>query len=158
MGTGMTSEAGQHSRREVLAATALSLLGLAGCAGSTTQHEPDTNSRQGGPEPGQQRSAPGVPGPGVLGRAAEIPVGGGKVFPDKRVVVTQPTVNTFRAFSAACTYRTCTLSTVENDLIVCPCHGCRYSIVDGSVHTGPATEPLKPKTVTLDGDEVRLLD
>jgi len=31
---------------------------------------------------------------------------------------------------------------VENGPITCPCHGCRFSAVDGSVPTRAATKPL----------------
>jgi nitrite reductase/ring-hydroxylating ferredoxin subunit len=148
----------RFGRRGLLAAAAMSLVSLAGCGGSTTQHEPDTNSQRGGPEQGPRSPAPGQPGPGIVAKAAEIPVGGGRVFPDKQLVVTQPTVNDFRGFKAVCTYKDCKLSSVENDLITCPCHGCRFSVVDGSVRTGPATRPLTRAVITLDGDEINLLD
>ena len=41
--------------------------------------------------------------------AAEIPVGGGKVFEALKVVVTQPTAGDFKAFSAVCTHQACTV-------------------------------------------------
>jgi Rieske Fe-S protein len=47
---------------------------------------------------------------------------------------------------------------VENNTIVCPCHGCRFSTVDGSVQTGSATKPLEKATITLDGGQLRLLE
>ncbi|NJC70942.1 Rieske (2Fe-2S) protein [Planosporangium thailandense] len=146
------------SRRGVLlGAAAVGGLSLAGCGGSTTQNHPDSNSNQGGPEHGPRTRAPGEGGAGVVAQTTDIPVGGGKVFADQGVVVTQPTANDFKGFSARCTHAGCTVSKVENGVIVCPCHGSRFSATDGSVKQGPATQPLKPTNITVDAGQIRLL-
>lgn len=44
------------------------------------------------------------PSPVDLGDASAVPVGGGKVYPDQRIVVTQPTAGQYKAFSARCTH------------------------------------------------------
>lgn len=111
------------------------------------------------------------PGGGSAGQAApsavadiakttDIPVGGGKIFADELIVITQPTAGTFKAFSAVCTHEQCTLNQIQNGQIECPCHGSQYSIVDGSV-TVPAVpgshqRPLPRKTVTISGDEISI--
>ena len=87
-------------------------------------------------------------------KTSEIPVGGGKVFDTQKVVVTQPTAGQFKAFTAVCTHQGCTVSTVKDGTINCPCHGSKYSIADGSVQGGPAPAPLAAKTVTVNGDEI----
>src|SRR5258706_16467905 len=46
-------------------------------------------------------------------KAADIPVGGGKIFPDAQIVVTQPTTGTFKAFTAVCTHQGCVVGKVE---------------------------------------------
>ena len=38
--------------------------------------------------------------------------------------------------------------------IVCPCHGSKFSITDGSPVDGPATSPLPSKKATVEGDTV----
>jgi Rieske Fe-S protein len=43
---------------------------------------------------------------------------------------------------------------VDDGLIQCDCHGSRFSIEDGTVANGPATQPLPEVTVSLDGDQV----
>jgi nitrite reductase/ring-hydroxylating ferredoxin subunit len=84
-------------------------------------------------------------------QADDIPVGGGMVFPDQHIVVTQPTQGTFKAFDATCTHMQCTVASVSGGTINCPCHGSKYKIADGSVEQGPATRSLSPKTVTVSG-------
>ena len=91
-----------------------------------------------------------------LGATSAIPVGGGKIFPDQRVVVTQPTAGAFKAFSAVCTHQGCMVNQVSNGLIMCPCHGSEYSITDGSVKQGPAPSPLPTKQVTIANDQITL--
>jgi Rieske Fe-S protein len=87
-------------------------------------------------------------------KAAEIPVGGGKVFDALKVVVTQPTAGDFKAFSAVCTHQGCTVNNVSNGVIMCPCHGSQYDIATGAVRQGPATKPLPAKSVTVGSDGI----
>ncbi len=84
----------------------------------------------------------------------DIPVGGGVVLPEAAVVVTQPEQGTVKAFSAICTHEGCLVSQVVQDEIICPCHGARFSAVDGSVLQGPAEQPLGEQPVALDGDRI----
>ncbi|KDN72852.1 iron-sulfur protein [Streptomyces olindensis] len=86
----------------------------------------------------------------------EIPVGGGKIFKDDEVVVTQPEQGQFKAFSAICTHQRCTVGSVSDGTINCPCHGSRFRVVDGSVANGPATRPLPAEQITVEGNSVRL--
>jgi Rieske Fe-S protein len=85
-------------------------------------------------------------------KVADVPVGGGLVLKDAKVVVTQPQAGQFHAFSAVCTHKGCTVATVANGEIDCPCHGSRFNVTDGAVIKGPAAQPLPAKTVTVAGD------
>lgn len=78
----------------------------------------------------------------TLADASEIPVGGGKVLKDQKIVVTQPKAGQFKAFSAVCTHQGCIVDKVANGLIECPCHGSRFRITDGVMMAGPAPRPL----------------
>ncbi|TXL63175.1 Rieske (2Fe-2S) protein [Aeromicrobium terrae] len=92
----------------------------------------------------------------ALAKTSDIPVGGGKIFPNQKVVVTQPAEGEFKAFSAVCTHQGCIVAAVVKDTIECNCHGSRYSAEDGSVKKGPAPAPLAPKKVTVEGTEIVL--
>ena len=86
----------------------------------------------------------------------QIPVGGGVVLTEARFVVTQPTAGDYRAFDRTCTHMDCPVKKVEAGGIVCACHGSRFSSVDGSVLTGPASRPLPARKAVVDGDVLRL--
>ncbi|MEU9843982.1 Rieske (2Fe-2S) protein [Actinomadura sp. NPDC048032] len=96
-------------------------------------------------------------GPGAaLASVGEIPVGGGKVFEDAKVVVCQPRQGEFTAFSATCTHRGCGVGSVSGGTINCHCHGSKFKITDGSVASPPADEPLAAKKVTVQGGKIML--
>ncbi|MGW2644316.1 Rieske (2Fe-2S) protein [Streptomyces sp. NPDC001393] len=94
---------------------------------------------------------------GDLGKTKDIPEGGGKIFKDQKVVVTQPKKGDFKAFSAICTHLGCTVSRVANGTIDCPCHGSKFHIADGSVAHGPATRPLPAKSIKVQGNSIKLV-
>ncbi|OKJ97078.1 hypothetical protein AMK26_30110 [Streptomyces sp. CB03234] len=128
-------------RRTVLAAAASVTAALvAGCGDDNGAAPPATATS---------------PGPELAG-TADIPAGGGRIFKDRKVVVTQPQEGEFKAFSAVCTHQACVVATVEDGTINCACHGSRFRIADGSVARGPATRPLPAEQITVTGDSIRL--
>ncbi|MEU1003394.1 Rieske (2Fe-2S) protein [Streptomyces tibetensis] len=92
----------------------------------------------------------------VLANLDEIPVGGGKIFADEKVVVTQPEQGRLKAFSAICTHMQCLVGSVSDGTINCPCHGSKFKIADGAVAHGPATQPLPAEQITVEGNSIRL--
>lgn len=136
-------------RRAVLAAGAAGAAALAtGCGSSDGGGGEDAS-----PTPTVSGDAPGG---AELARTTDIPVGGGTVFKERKVVVTQPEEGEFRAFSAVCTHASCLVSTVSDGTINCPCHGSRYSLTDAAVEAGPATRPLPAERITVSGGAIRL--
>lgn len=104
-----------------------------------------------------ERSSPGgtgADGGEELAKTADIPVGGGKIFDDEKIVVTQPEEGDFKAFSAVCTHLGCIVSSVSDETINCACHGSRFKIADGAVARGPATEPLPAEKITVAGNSI----
>lgn len=77
-----------------------------------------------------------------IGKASEVPVGGGKIYEDEKIVATQPSEGEFKAFSAVCTHQGCLVGNVKDNKIGCPCHGSIFSAEDGSVIQGPAKKAL----------------
>ncbi|MFF0449206.1 Rieske (2Fe-2S) protein [Streptomyces sp. NPDC004609] len=112
---------------------------------SATEHSPATG-----------RAAASAPAGKTLARTSDIPVGGGKIFRDERVVVTQPAAGEFRAFSAVCPHQNCVVSEVADGMIVCPCHDSGFRVTDASVAKGPATRPLPPQQITVTQDTILL--
>lgn len=92
---------------------------------------------------------PTASGPTTVGPTGDVPVGGGKVFKDQKIVVTQPTAGQFKAFSAVCTHAGCLVDGVQGGTIQCPCHGSQFKIADGSVANGPASTPLPSYPVAV---------
>jgi nitrite reductase/ring-hydroxylating ferredoxin subunit len=158
---------GEATRRAALAGAGLAGVALlAGCssassstagavsssspAGSTASSAPSASASSG------SAAAAGGGGGTELGSASDITVGGGKVFTDAKVVVTQPSAGEYKGFSAVCTHQQCLVDQVADGTIDCPCHGSKFSIKDGSVVAGPAPSPLPAAGVTVSGGQVKL--
>ncbi|GAA2829100.1 Rieske (2Fe-2S) protein [Kribbella solani] len=156
-----------RDRRTVLRCAAMAaLVGagapiLAACGGndtSGTSGGTGTGTAPTGSAPSGSGPASGTPSAGgggtVLGPVSDVPVGGGKVFTDAKVVVTQPTAGQYKGFSAICTHQGNPIGSVENGQIVCPFHNSHFSITDGSPVSGPAATPLPAVNVKVQGTNI----
>ena len=83
-----------------------------------------------------------------------VPVGGGVVLAQDKVVVTRPTADAVHAFSAVCTHQGCTVNAVAGNAIDCPCHGSNFDATTGAVRHGPASRPLPAVAVTVRSGKV----
>ncbi|WP_328723925.1 Rieske (2Fe-2S) protein [Streptomyces sp. NBC_00247] len=92
----------------------------------------------------------------VLGSTGDVPEGGGKVFAEQGVVVTQPTAGQFKAFSATCTHQGCAVSGVTDGAITCPCHQSTFDPATGEPTGGPATVALPSKRITVADGSITL--
>jgi Rieske Fe-S protein len=90
----------------------------------------------------------------LLVAVARVPVGGGVVLGTQKVVVTRPTADDVHAFSAVCTHQGCTVNSVADGTIDCPCHGSSFDAATGAVRQGPATRPLPEVRVTVRAGKV----
>jgi len=89
-----------------------------------------------------------------LTTTSEVPVGGGIVLSDAKVVVTQPTEGEFLAFSGVCTHQGAALARVEDGQIDCDLHGSKFDAATGEVTEGPASEALAEVAINVDGDRI----
>jgi len=137
------------SRRTVVvdACVVAGVVTLSGCTAYDTSVDPPTTE--------QPTGGAGVDGAaGPIAATADVPVGGGVVVKDQKVVVTQPKAGEFKGFTAVCTHAGCVVKDVAGGTINCPCHGSKFSITDGSVVAGPAKKPLAEAPVTVDGAQI----
>lgn len=125
----------------------------AGSGTGSSSSEPSASATSTEPSASESSSAPAAGG-SELAATSEIPVGGGKVFPDQKIVVTQPTSGQFKGFSAVCTHQSCVVADVGNGTINCGCHGSKFKIADGSVANGPASRPLAAADITVQGGKI----
>lgn len=107
------------------------------------------------PASGQPSSPQPASGqPPSLALTSDVPVGGGKILADKKIVITQPRAGSFQAFTAVCTHQGCTVSSVSGGTVNCPCHGSKFSIANGSVVAGPAPSALAPVSIKVQGSSI----
>jgi Rieske Fe-S protein len=152
------------SRRALggLAAAGASLPLLAACGNNDPQAGTDPSGTStsaastGSAGAGGSGGGSGSGGGDALAKTSDIKVGGGEIFQDQEVVVTQPKAGEFKCFTAVCSHQGCIVSDVSGGTINCACHGSRYSIEDGSVVTGPATFPLAAEPIAVSGGEITL--
>ena len=111
-------------------------------------------SAQGGSSSAAPAGSAGSNGSAVLAKTTDIPVGGGKILAGPKIVITQPKAGSFKAFTAVCTHLGCTVGTVSGGTINCPCHGSKFSVTNGSVVNGPASSPLAPVSIKVQGTSI----
>ncbi|MFF1342345.1 Rieske (2Fe-2S) protein [Streptomyces sp. NPDC058290] len=142
------------ARRTVLAAGAAALAGgtLTACGGEEKNPKSEPGSAS-SPQAAQSPSpSSGTAAGKALLKSSAVPVGGGTILREEKLVVTQPTAGSFRCFTAVCTHQGCIVNKVEAGTIDCPCHGSKFEITDGAVAHGPATRPLAEKQITVAPD------
>lgn len=120
---------------------------VAGIAGVAACGNGDGGNGDGGNGGGSGGDAPDTGT--VVGKASDVQVGGGTVFADAEVVVTQPNEGEYQGFSAVCTHQGCVVDNVEGGTINCACHGSKFNVADGSVANGPASSPLPKQQVKV---------
>ncbi|MFB7174089.1 Rieske (2Fe-2S) protein [Streptomyces sp. NPDC056254] len=154
------SDPTQTVRRKVLVAGAAALAGGAltacgsggGDGGQTSSGEPNAVTPPPGAAPSAGGADGGTEGAKSIAKAADVPVGGGKVLKEEKLVVTQPTKGSFRCFTAVCPHQGCLVSKVADGTIDCACHGSEFKVTDGAVVKGPATKGLAEKKITVAAD------
>ncbi|EFC86421.1 Rieske (2Fe-2S) protein [Parafrankia sp. EUN1f] len=134
------------TRRAVLPGLAVTVVAAAAgyaVAGSSSAADakPATAAANGG------GTAPGAQG--VLAQLADVPQNGGLVLRDSGIVLTRDGGDNVQGFSAVCTHQGCTVSSVAQGQIICPCHGSRFDAATGQPVAGPARKQLPPVNVSV---------
>lgn len=149
-------------RLTALAGAGVAVPLLAACGSDDTATDAGGSSTPGGSASsgGASSAAPTEGGSsaaaGGLTSTADIEVEGGAIFPDEKVVVTQPSEGEFRCFSNICTHQGCPVTSVDSEGIHCDCHGSIFSLEDGEPTEGPASAPLETVEITVSGDQISL--
>lgn len=62
----------------------------------------------------------------------------------------------FVAFDETCTHRACPLSegVFDDHSVTCPCHKSRFDLATGQPLNGPATEAIRIRQVSFDGEQL----
>jgi Rieske Fe-S protein len=131
---------------------------LAGCGGddadpaaeeTATTPSPSDRESSTPSEPADESPSSQKDDGAALATTDEVPVGGGIVLADERIVLTQPTKGDFQAFSAVCKHQGQTVGKVEDNVITCLFHGSQYDAATGDVVGGPAPTGLDPIRITV---------
>ncbi|HYU67099.1 MAG TPA: Rieske (2Fe-2S) protein [Jatrophihabitantaceae bacterium] len=85
----------------------------------------------------------------LLARVDQVPSSGGLILDDPAIVLTRGSGDDVHGFSAVCTHQGCTVGSVANDVITCPCHGSHFNAQTGAVISGPAPRPLPAIAVVV---------
>ncbi len=99
-------------------------------------------------------SASATPSPSATSSALiasnKVPVGSGVRVSSSvgALMIVQPRVGVFRAFSAVCTHAGCEVTEVTASQLVCTCHDSAFSNTDGTVLEGPARQALRQFELT----------
>jgi len=132
-------------RKVLLGGSAVVAVGaLAACGGSSesagTTSEPQIDD-------GPVDAATGL-------STSDVPLEGGVILDEQKIVVVQPEAGTFAAFTAVCPHQGCLVTSVQANEIICACHDSRFSAIDGSVLRGPAQQGLTTAALSVDGSQI----
>ena len=60
------------------------------------------------------------------------------------------------AFDDTCTHRGCSLATgrLDGTTLTCSCHGSQFDVTSGAVIRGPATRPVRSRSVQIAGEDL----
>jgi len=86
----------------------------------------------------------------------DIPVGSAISAKDPKgnpIILSHPATGQVACFTAICTHQGCTVAP-KGASLDCPCHGAKFNAATGAVTNGPATAPLKPLPIHMDGTNI----
>jgi Rieske Fe-S protein len=158
MSESMSETAGTSpTRRTVVPGVVVTV--VAGVAGYVVADQNDSGGSTGasssGGTAGTATEAGGGGGGAVaLAKEAQVTADGGVILAGANIVLTRNAAGAVQGFSAVCTHQGCTVNTVSDGKIRCPCHGSAFDARTGQPVAGPAKTPLPPVAVTVRNGEV----
>jgi nitrite reductase/ring-hydroxylating ferredoxin subunit len=101
----------------------------------------------------------GAGGKTLAGTTTDIPAGTGKVVAmGSSPVIVVNGEGGVKAFSAVCTHLGCIVGyDSTSKQIICPCHDGHFNPISGAVISGPPPAPLKPIGVSVEKDQIFLV-
>ncbi len=60
------------------------------------------------------------------------------------------------AFDDTCPHSGCSLASgkLDGTTVTCPCHGSQFDVTSGAVLHGPAKQPVRSRSVRVDGEDL----
>jgi len=128
---------------------------FAGCGGGDSPTSPNGRATELGVSSGRYT------GSGVdvqVGTTALASVGGAVLVQSEAGVflLSRTGDSSFTAVDAICTHQSCTVTSADGDIYVCPCHGSRYDR-NGRVVQGPATAALRRYSTSFAANVVTIV-
>ena len=76
----------------------------------------------------------------IAGTKVNVAASGGRLF----------------AIDDTCTHRGCSLGKgkLAGTTVTCPCHGSQFDVTSGAVIRGPAQQPVRSRSVEVDGQDL----
>ncbi len=136
------------SRRSLIGGCAITV--AAGVAGYLVAHDKWSSTTK-----GTATSYTSSDNGQFLAHLNQVPAGGGGlILAQDKVVLVRGEGGTVHGLSAICTHQGCTVGSIQNGIITCPCHGSEFNAQTGAVIQGPATRPLPAVSVVVRGQSV----
>jgi cytochrome b6-f complex iron-sulfur subunit len=135
-------------------------IAIAACQSDTASTEeatPEEVAPTGAEDTSEPATASDTEGFAAIGAVSELEAGGSlsnKSFQGEQVLVVRDPANeeALIAVNSMCTHQGCSVSW-EDDVFACPCHGSSFN-PDGSVASGPASQPLPTYEAKIEGNQV----
>src|SRR5215470_12931857 len=94
-----------------------------------------------------------------IDHAKDVPAGKMRVFTVAGTKVSVANVGgRLHAFDDTCTHRGCSLASgkLDGTTVTCPCHGSQFDVTSGAVLPGPATLPVRSRSVKIEGEDLQV--
>jgi nitrite reductase/ring-hydroxylating ferredoxin subunit len=92
-----------------------------------------------------------------VGNADDVPDGQMRVFDVAGTKVNVANANRhLYAFDDTCTHRQCSLALghLVGTTVTCACHGSQFDVTSGAVLRGPAVQPVRSRSVLVQGGDL----